>query len=51
MEFIDLRSDTVTHPTPEMREAIFNAEVGDDYYEDDPSINLLEKESAELTGH
>jgi threonine aldolase len=43
MEFIDLRSDTVTHPTQEMREAIFNAEVGDDFYGDDPTVNLIEK--------
>ena len=50
MEYIDLRSDTVTHPTQEMREAIFNAEVGDDYYRDDATVNQLEEEVAELTG-
>jgi len=47
---IDLRSDTVTQPTPEMREAISNAEVGDDVYGEDPSVNLLEEESAKLLG-
>lgn len=47
---IDLRSDTVTIPTPEMREVIATAEVGDDVYGEDPSVNLLEKESALLLG-
>ena len=47
---IDLRSDTVTQPTPEMREAISNAEVGDDVYGEDPSANFLEEESASLLG-
>lgn len=47
---IDLRSDTVTIPTPEMREVIATAEVGDDVYGEDPSVNLLEKESARLLG-
>ena len=37
MEIIDLRSDTVTKPTPEMREAMARAEVGDDVYGDDPN--------------
>ncbi len=36
MDYIDLRSDTVTKPTPEMREAMAEAEVGDDVYMDDP---------------
>ena len=45
---IDLRSDTVTLPTPEMREAIASAELGDDVYGEDPSVNLLEEESARL---
>jgi threonine aldolase len=47
---IDLRSDTVTLPTPEMRDAIAGAEVGDDVYGEDPSVNLLEEESARLLG-
>jgi len=42
MNFIDLRSDTVTMPTDEMREAIANALVGDDVYCDDPTVNKLE---------
>jgi threonine aldolase len=48
MEYIDLRSDTVTKPTPEMREAMAKAEVGDDVYGDDPSVNLLQEMSANL---
>jgi threonine aldolase len=47
---IDLRSDTVTMPTPEMREVIAAADVGDDVYGEDPSVNLLEEESAHLFG-
>jgi threonine aldolase len=47
---IDLRSDTVTHPTPEMRQAMANAEVGDDVYGEDPTINRLEALSAERMG-
>lgn len=39
---IDLRSDTVTKPTPEMREAMARAEVGDDVYGEDPTVNRLE---------
>lgn len=50
MKFIDLRSDTVTMPTEEMRQAIANAEVGDDVYGDDPTINKLEKLAAEKVG-
>jgi threonine aldolase len=50
METIDLRSDTVTHPTPEMREAMANAPVGDDVYGEDPMINRLEAEAAEMLG-
>ncbi len=42
---IDLRSDTVTRPTPAMREAMASAEVGDDVYSEDPTINRLEKRS------
>jgi threonine aldolase len=48
---IDLRSDTVTRPTPAMREAIAQAEVGDDVYGEDPELNALEAEVAELLGH
>lgn len=47
---IDLRSDTVTKPTKEMREAIYNAEVGDDVYEEDPTIIKLENLAAEMVG-
>ena len=47
---IDLRSDTVTRPTPAMREAMASAEVGDDVYSEDPTINKLEKEAAEVFG-
>jgi threonine aldolase len=47
---IDLRSDTVTQPTQKMREAMYNAAVGDDVYEDDPTINELEARAAELVG-
>jgi len=50
MKFIDLRSDTVTMPTDEMRQAIANAEVGDDVYQDDPTVNKLEKIAAEKVG-
>src|SRR3954463_457994 len=45
---VDLRSDTVTRPTPEMRRAMFEAEVGDDVYGEDPTINRLEQRAAEL---
>jgi threonine aldolase len=45
---IDLRSDTVTRPTPEMRAAMSAAEVGDDVYGEDPTINLLERRAAEI---
>lgn len=48
--YIDLRSDTVTLPTPEMRKAIFEAEVGDDVLQEDPSINSLESYTARLLG-
>src|ERR1700724_1212351 len=47
---IDLRSDTVTKPSPEMRRAMFEAEVGDDVYGEDPTINRLEKRAAEILG-
>lgn len=47
---IDLRSDTVTRPTPTMLDAMMNAPVGDDVFEEDPSINALEEKSAALFG-
>ncbi len=47
---IDLRSDTATRPTPEMRRAIAEAEVGDDQYGEDPSVNRLQDEVATLLG-
>ena len=50
MKVIDLRSDTVTRPTPAMREAMASAEVGDDVYGDDPTVNRLEETAAELLG-
>ena len=50
MEIIDLRSDTVTRPTPEMREAMASAEVGDDVYGEDPTVNRLEERAAEVLG-
>lgn len=48
---IDLRSDTVTKPTSAMREAIANAEVGDDVYEEDPTATELEERVASMFGH
>jgi threonine aldolase len=48
---IDLRSDTVTRPTAAMRQAMAQAEVGDDVYGEDPSVNALEAEVAALFGH
>lgn len=47
---IDLRSDTVTKPTEEMRKAAYEAEVGDDVYGEDPTINKLEETAAEILG-
>ncbi|MFN5932694.1 MAG: beta-eliminating lyase-related protein, partial [Roseiflexaceae bacterium] len=47
---IDLRSDTVTLPSPAMREAIYNAPLGDDVYGDDPTVNALEKMAAAKVG-
>lgn len=47
---IDLRSDTVTRPTPAMRQAMFDAELGDDVYGEDPTVNRLEQRAAELVG-
>jgi threonine aldolase len=50
MPTIDLRSDTVTHPTDEMRRAMAGAEVGDDVWGEDPTVNALEERAAELLG-
>ncbi|MBI2764227.1 MAG: hypothetical protein HYX54_10925 [Chloroflexi bacterium] len=50
MDLIDLRSDTVTRPTPEMRRAMADAEVGDDVFGDDPTVHALEERAAELLG-
>jgi threonine aldolase len=47
---IDLRSDTVTRPTPAMRKAMAEAEVGDDWYGDDPTVNRLQERCADITG-
>ena len=47
---IDLRSDTVTKPSPDMRKAMAETEVGDDVYGDDPTVNALEEKAAELFG-
>ena len=49
-EWVDLRSDTVTRPTPEMRRAMAEAEVGDDVFGEDPSVNRLEARAAEIMG-
>ncbi len=46
MRIIDLRSDTVTHPTEEMRRAMYEAEVGDDVFGEDPTVNALERMAA-----
>ena len=46
---IDLRSDTVTRPTPTMRAAMASAEVGDDVFGDDPTVNALQARIAALT--
>ncbi len=50
MNYIDLRSDTVTQPTPEMRAAMAEAEVGDDVYMDDPTVNQLQEKAADRLG-
>jgi threonine aldolase len=49
-DIIDLRSDTVTHPTPAMRRAMAEAEVGDDVYGEDPTVNKLEALAAQMLG-
>ncbi|HEY6401568.1 MAG TPA: GntG family PLP-dependent aldolase [Blastocatellia bacterium] len=50
MNIIDLRSDTVTKPTPAMRRAMAEAEVGDDVYLEDPTVNRLQERAAEIIG-
>jgi len=50
MKFIDFRSDTVTQPTKKMREAMYNAPVGDDVFGDDPTVQELEQLSAKMLG-
>ncbi len=50
MNYIDLRSDTVTLPTDEMKKAMFSAELGDDVYAEDPTINKLQEKTAALFG-
>lgn len=50
MEIVDLRSDTVTLPTPAMREAVYHAELGDDVFCEDPTTNRLEQMAAERMG-
>ena len=50
MTRIDLRSDTVTHPSPEMRQAMYDAELGDDVFGDDPTVIRLQEKAAEMLG-
>ncbi|MDZ4159525.1 MAG: low-specificity L-threonine aldolase [Anaerolineaceae bacterium] len=50
MDIVDLRSDTVTQPTPAMREAMAKAEVGDDVFGEDPTVNRLQQMAAEMMG-
>ena len=50
MRVVDFRSDTVTHPTPEMRRAMADAEVGDDVHGEDPTVNRLEEMAADKLG-
>ncbi len=50
MNIVDLRSDTVTRPTPAMKQAMMQAEVGDDVFGDDPSVNALQEKIAALLG-
>src|SRR5271156_1748671 len=47
---VDLRSDTVTRPTPEMRRAMAEAVVGDDVYGEDPTVNRLQERAAQIFG-
>jgi len=50
MKFFDLRSDTITKPSLEMRKAMYQAEVGDDVYGEDPTVNRLQEMAAKITG-
>ncbi|HEY90426.1 MAG TPA: threonine aldolase, partial [Dehalococcoidia bacterium] len=50
MKVIDLRSDTVTLPTDEMRRAMYEADLGDDVYGEDPTVNRLEEIAAQMLG-
>ncbi|MGB2814593.1 MAG: beta-eliminating lyase-related protein, partial [Dehalococcoidales bacterium] len=50
MKIIDLRSDTITLPTDEMRRAMYEAEVGDDVHREDPTVNRIEELAAEVMG-
>lgn len=50
MKILDFRSDTITAPCPRMREAMYRAEVGDDVYGEDPTVNALEQKAAEFLG-
>ena len=50
MRTVDMRSDTVTKPTPDMLVFMLKAEVGDDVYSEDPTVNTLHLEAAELLG-
>ena len=47
---VDLRSDTVTRPSPAMRRAMADAELGDDVFGDDPTVNRLQAHAAEMLG-
>ena len=49
-KYIDLRSDTVTKPSEGMRKAMYEAEVGDDVFKEDPTVNKLEEYTADLLG-
>jgi threonine aldolase len=50
MDIVDLRSDTVTRPSAAMRRAMSEAEVGDDVYGEDPTVNRLQERAAEIFG-
>jgi threonine aldolase len=50
MQIVDLRSDTVTRPSPGMRKAMYEAELGDDVFGDDPTVNRLQARAAEMFG-
>ncbi len=50
MQYFDFRSDTTTHPTEKMRQAMASAEVGDDVYGEDPTVNALEEKAAGMLG-